>query len=479
MHLSGATRVGELLKQYPFLLDFLSARWEKFTLLRNPLLRRTVGQVATLAQAAALGGIELDLLLGELASEIRRVTGEEVVVESSAATPVVVSEAGERLEMLKAIIRDLHEDRDVETARQRFQALIKDVDASEIAAMEQRLIEEGMPAEEVRRLCDVHVAVFKEALERHELPGVPPGHPVHTFMQENRAMEELLERMRGLTGGGEVAKSLPTLRSLLDELAKVDLHYLRKENQLFPLLEKHGVSGPSQVMWAIHDDIRAALKSAAQRLGAGQTQEGVATLERALQEISDMIYKEEHVLFPLALEMLTPEEWARVKAGEEEIGFAWITPPPPWTPRAAEPAVAESPPAQSFSLDTGNLTPEQVNLILTHLPLDISFVNEHDEVVYYSAGKERIFPRSPGVIGRKVQKCHPPKSVHIVQQILDEFRSGKKDMAEFWITMNGKFIHIRYFAIRDTAGVYRGCLEVTQDVTQIRALQGEKRLLDW
>jgi hypothetical protein len=127
----------------------------------------------------------------------------------------------------------------------------------------------------------------------------------------------------------------------------------------------------------------------------------------------------------------------------------------------------------------GRLSLEQVNLLLTHLPVDISFVDEHDEVAYYSATKERLFPRSPGVIGRKVQKCHPPKSFHMVQKILDDFRAGKKDVAEFWISMKGRFIHIRYFAVRDSEGNYRGTVEVTQDVTDIRKLEGEQRLLDW
>jgi DUF438 domain-containing protein len=479
MELSASTRVGELLREYPFLLEFFLTRSEKFHLLKNPLLRRTVGQVATLAQVATIGGIELGTLLRELAKEIERATGRVVTVDESAATPEVSAERGGRIEMLKSIIRDLHAGQDVEAARQRFRELIKDVEASEIAAMEQKLIEEGMPAEEVRRLCDVHVAVFREALERHELPGAPPGHPVHTFMEENRALERLLERVKQVQVQPHLAEEATVpLRTLVGELRKVDLHYLRKENQLFPLLEKHEVTGPSQVMWAIHDDIRALLKRCAQELEEGQVPQGTATLARAVQEMADMIYKEEHILFPLALEILSAEEWARVKAGEEEIGYAWIAPPPAWEPKAVKEAVPTVH-VETWPFDTGNLTPEQANLILTHLPLDLSFVNEHDEVVYYSAGKDRIFPRSPGVIGRKVQKCHPPKSVHIVQQILDDFRSGKKDVAEFWITVQGRFIHIRYFAVRDASGTYRGCLEVTQDVTGIRALSGEKRLLDW
>lgn len=132
-----------------------------------------------------------------------------------------------------------------------------------------------------------------------------------------------------------------------------------------------------------------------------------------------------------------------------------------------------------LALDTGTLTSEQVNLLLTHLPVDISYVDENDTVIYYSATPERIFPRAPGVIGRKVQNCHPPKSVDVVDRILKAFRSGERDSAEFWIQSQGKFIHVRYFALRDGTGTYKGTLEVTQDATAIRALRGERRLLDW
>ena len=196
--------------------------------------------------------------------------------------------------------------------------------------------------------------------------------------------------------------------------------------------------------------------------------------------VNDMIYKEEHILFPMALETLSEEDWAKVRKGEEEVGYAWIKPETQWKATAEsfqQSLLAEK--IGSLNLDTGQLTPEQVNLMLTHLPVDISFVNEHDEVAYYSASPERIFPRSPGVIGRKVQNCHPPKSMDSVQKILDAFRAGKKDVADFWIQMQGKFILIRYFAVRDADGKYRGCLEVSQDVTSIRRLEGQKRLLDW
>ncbi|WP_333655420.1 PAS domain-containing protein [Dissulfurispira sp.] len=231
-------------------------------------------------------------------------------------------------------------------------------------------------------------------------------------------------------------------------------------------------------MWALHDDIRIMLKDV-----KAKTQDSAIT-EKAVKAlahmINDMIYKEEHILFPMALETLSEDDWTKVRQGEDEIGYAWIKPADEWRPLGVffqQALLTEK--VGSLNLDTGQLTADQVNLVLTHLPLDISFVNENDGVVYYSQTAERVFPRSPGIIGRKVQNCHPPKSVDMVEKILQEFKSGNKDSAEFWIQMKGRFIHIRYFAARDRNGNYRGTLEVSQDVTGIKRLEGEKRLLDW
>ena len=196
-----------------------------------------------------------------------------------------------------------------------------------------------------------------------------------------------------------------------------------------------------------------------------------------------MVYKEEKILFPMSLETLDERDWARVKKGEEEVGYAWIEPGKAWKPSVSAedlpPVPAYTRPVPEVELDTGSLEPEVINLILKNLPVDLTFVDASDTVRYYSATEERIFPRSPGVIGRKVQNCHPPSSVHIVNRILSAFKEGRRDAAEFWIETKGKFVHIRYFALRDKKGTYRGCLEVSQDVTSIRRLKGERRLLDW
>jgi DUF438 domain-containing protein len=233
-------------------------------------------------------------------------------------------------------------------------------------------------------------------------------------------------------------------------------------------------------MWAVHDDIRAALKIAREQASSGDSRISL-TLEELSITIRDMIYKEENILFPMSLEALTHEDWLMVKDGEAEIGFSWIQPLFEW-PSVEE--VSKEAPVKSVAgglldLDVGKLTAEQVNLLLKNLPLDLTFVDEDDRVAYYSHGRERIFPRSPAVIGRKVQLCHPPSSVHIVERIVKEFKEGSRDVADFWITSQERFLYIRYFAIRDDEGNYKGTLEVNQNVTGIKGLEGERRLLDW
>lgn len=487
MELSAKTKINDLLKDYPFLMEFFINRSPKFKMLQSTVMRKTVGKVAPLSHVAHIGGIELPLLLKEIAVAIKEKTGQDVLIVEEGAEAGPIQDAEMRQEVLKDIIRDLHKGVDMAVLKQRFYELIKDIDATEIAKMEQKLMEEGMPETEIKRLCDVHVEVFKEALGAQEAPSAPPGHPLHTFMKENRAVEGIVHEIKGImeklcdTPDKEVFRQhRKDMGGLIERLSDINLHYLRKENQLFPVLEKHGISGPSEVMWAIHDDIRQTLKYARAQITELQVPLVYGTLKYLLQSINDMVYKEEHILFPMAMEMLAEADWIKVRQGEEEVGYAWVEPEKGWLPGAEAPAEAGAAVEPgAVDLSTGRLTREQVDLLLTHLPVDISYVDENDELVYYSATKERIFPRSPGVIGRKVQKCHPPKSFHVVQKILDEFRAGKKDVADFWIQMKGKFIHIRYFAVRDSGGRYRGTLEVSQDVTDIRKLEGEQRLLDW
>ena len=394
--------------------------------------------------------------------------------------------------ILKGLIRQMHEGKTVDEVKGEFAALLEDVGAGEIAEIEQALIDEGLPEMEVKRLCDVHVAVFRESLDQQAKPETVPGHPVYTFLAENgaalRVLDALGEALAAAKDGPD-SEQLERARERLRELQAYEKHYLRKENLLFPYLEKRGFSGPSSVMWAIHDDVRAGWKALSDVLstGPGYDVDGFrARIDEIFEPLStairEMFYKEENILYPTALEKLNEEEWLAIRAQERELGYCYIEPGDQWRPIAVSPEIVSKPGervgalGELLHLDTGTLTPREVNQLLAHLPIDITYVDREDTVRFFSQTKERIFPRSPAIIGRKVQKCHPPASIDRVQRIVDDFRAGRRDEAEFWIQMQGKFIHIRYFAVRDEQGAYQGTVEVTQDVTAIRALEGERRL---
>jgi len=488
MTITPKTTIHTLLKEYPFLLEYLAAYHPEFGKLTNPVLRRTMGRMATLDKAAQMANVPLNQLMNDLAGEIEAKTGARPEI---ADVPGVDTVDPARLAELGAIVAELHAGKTAEEVKPRFEELIADVEATEIAAMEQQLIEGGVPADDVKRLCDVHVQVFADALEGHAAVSAPAGHPLDTFQRENQALLQVTASLRKVAeaiGEPPAPDAWGRLKSALagtvDRVAEVNVHYLRKENQLFPYLERHGVEGPSKVMWAIHDDVRALIKQARETIAADDAAHAVSTCLALAKMADDMVNKEEKVLHPMAIDTLSDQEWVAIRAGEGEIGYAFITGVPAWpaadamgTGAAGAPA-GPAAPAGLVQLPTGGLSLEQLNLVLSALPLDLQFVDEHDHVLYYSEGG-RIFPRSPGVIGRKVQNCHPPKSFAMVQKIIDEFRAGRRDKADFWIQMKGRFLLIQYFAVRDEKGAYTGTLEVSQDVTDIRKLEGQKRLLDW
>ncbi len=481
MKLTPGTNVYELTETYPFLVEFLAQTNSKFQALKSPVLRKTLGRMASLGKAARIAEMPVEELIQALAEEIRRRTGDEVEADLDAfpSTPA------ERRKALKAIIQDLHAGAPVEELKARFAELIAGVDPTEISRMEQELVREGMPESEITRLCDLHVQVFQDPLLEKGVPRTPPGHPVHTFMEENKALREKLAAFSALLSRIEKEPSpAPALKeeaaALLDDLETFDLHYQRKEYQLFPFLEAHGITAPPKVLWEVHDQIRAHRKKCRSALEAGDLERFVSEGRELARKGADMTFKEEHILFPMALETLSEEEWVKIRDGEKEIGFAFAAPGTDWAPASASPPPpAPESPEGALPLNTGALTLEQVDLLFSHLPLEVSFTDEEHRVRFYSRGEERIFPRSPGVIGRKVENCHPPKSLPVVKKILASFEKGERDSARFWIRFRGKLVYIRYIAVRDQDGRFRGTLEVVQDVTGIKDLQGERRLLQW
>lgn len=407
-----------------------------------------------------------------------------------------VSRQTERQEMLKEIIKQLHQGKSVDEVKARFEEAVGDVTVAEISAMEHALMEEeGIPVSEVQRLCSVHTAIFKGSIEeihRSSKPEDQPGHPVHTFKLENREIERLvnfklelhLDQFRKEDAPGTIIKLLEDLGLLLD----LDKHYSRKENLLFPYLEKYGIFGPTKVMWGVDDVIRAMIKEVKGKLSdyKGNQQELITDLELVIREVNEMIFKEENILLPMALEKLTEDEWLKIARESDQIGFCLTAPEQEWIPERVpleiEDTAVESErdneiPQGYVRFQTGILSVQQLEGVLNHLPVDLTFIDENDVVRYFSHGKERIFARTKAVIGRTVQNCHPPQSVHVVNQLLEDFKSGKKDAEDFWIPFKDKFVLIRYFAVRSEAGEYMGTLEFTQNIAPIQAIAGQKRIM--
>ena len=389
-----------------------------------------------------------------------------------------------RKQAIKDTLRLLHEGKSVEEVQSIFRDAFDGVEASEISAAEQALINEGLPVAEVQRLCDVHSAVFKGSIEEIHAPtdvSRIPGHPAHTIKAENAAITaHMNERIRPLLS--RVAEGKLAAQSLLPEigaLLAIDLHYSRKENLLFPYLEQHGITAPPKVMWGVDDEIRALLKDSA-KLAAQGSDQTAAKLTEGLTRVEEMIFKEENILIPMLIDTLSAEEWSVVAAESGEIGYCMIETPPVWRAKAAPAEQAAAPAAPvngAVLLPTGFLSVPELSRLLDTLPIDITFVGADDTVRYFSQGSERVFPRTKAIIGRNVKNCHPPASVHIVEGIIADFKSGKKDHEDFWIQLGDKFVYIRYFAVRDEAGAYLGVLEVTQDIKPIQAIEGEKRLV--
>ncbi|HEX9971962.1 MAG TPA: DUF438 domain-containing protein, partial [bacterium] len=405
----------------------------------------------------------------------------------------LIDNARKRKDLLKHMILQLHKGEAPEEVKKQLTRLLGQVPYGDVVEVEQELISEGLPQEEVLQLCDIHSAALKGTLDHTGAKTAPSGHPIHTFQQENRALEwelaaleKLFLKLKEMKDTEDASALFSEIHKSFNALMDVEKHYLRKENLLFPYLEKYGVTGPSTVMWGKHNEARELLKNAiealraAKSITAGEAKTVIElVLKPASKAVSEMIYKEEEILFPMSLDKLTEKEWYEIYQQSIEIGFCLYDPTDTWKPEGIEITEQLVGERGRIQLPSGSMNISELTALFNTIPFDVTYVDKDDTVRYFTQGKERIFTRSRAILGRKVQLCHPPSSVHIVEQILDDFKSGKQDQAAFWITMAGKFIHIEYFALRDENGSYLGTLEVSQDLTEKRKLQGEQRLLSY
>ncbi len=405
----------------------------------------------------------------------------------------LIDNVTKRKELLKHMILQLHEGTAPEAVKKQLTRLLGTVPYNDVVEVEQELISEGLPQEEVLKLCDLHSAALDGVLDHSKAKTAPPGHPVFTFQQENRALLHEIKSLEDVYAKVEHANKDDDLKALFVEmhqhfnaLLDVEKHYLRKEYLLFPFLEKHGVTGPPSVMWGKHDETRELLKGAMDALDVlkeSNLDEAKTVIELVFKPasiaIADMIGKEEEILFPMCMDKLDETEWYEIEKQSLEYGFCLYDPKDVWRPKTIK--VDEVVPMEmdKIQLPSGSFTVPELKAILNSIPFDLTFVDQKDKVKFFTQGKERIFARSRAILGRKVQQCHPPSSVHIVEKILADFKAGREDHTAFWINLKDQFIIIEYFALRDENNQYLGTIEVSQNLTKKRKLQGDQRLLHY
>lgn len=405
----------------------------------------------------------------------------------------LINNSAERKKQLKELILKLHEGGSQEDVREELLSSLGKIPYGEVVEVEQELISEGLPEEEILKLCDAHSAVLKGHVDLSGFKYIPPGHPVDVFINENKELKKVTQKITEVLEKVaqepkiELLPSILELRGHFNALLDVDKHYQRKEYLLFPYLENQGITGPPKVMWGKHDEIRDLIKGGIEILKTENisSEELLASAEIILNPASkgvfEMTIKEEEILLPMSKDKLTEADWYEIHKQSLEIGYCLYDPQEDWKPEwAAEESINDIQKSGSqIQLPSGSFSTEELLSILNTLPIDMTFVDKNDKVKYFSQGSERVFQRNRAILNRDVRNCHPPASAHIVDKIIDDFKSGKASRAPFWINMGGKMIHIEYFAMRSEKGEYLGTLEVSHNVNVYRELEGEQRILSY
>jgi hypothetical protein len=405
----------------------------------------------------------------------------------------LINNSDKRVSDLKELLKKLHQGTSVEETRKHVIEMLGKIPYGEVVQAEQELIKEGMQPQEIQKYCDLHSLALRDNIDLTFEKSVPAGHPIHTFKTENREIEKELNSVKEIfikinfgKNNIQLSETIVNLKQHFNNLTDIEKHYSRKENLLFPFLEKHGITGPSTVMWGKDDEVREFMKSALKILNEdipGLVElEGLIelVLKPTINAIQEMIEKEEKILLPMSLDKLTEMEWFQIYKQSDEIGYCLLAPEKEWIPNAeTSESYLPKDSENKIVLSTGSFSLEELEAVFNSMQVDLTFVDKDDTVKFFSHGNKRIFQRNKAILGRKVHYCHPPHSVHIVEKILDDFKSGRQDSAKFWINFQGMFVHIAYYPVRSKDGEYLGTLEVTQDIAEFKNTEGERRLLTY
>lgn len=475
--LSPTTKIEDVLDKYPFLENVLPKISPQYERLKSPEERKKIARITSLEVMAAMGGLNVSELIAILHREIHNYsTGNSVkeenneeLIKSKEETDTSFEETMEEINKVAPTTSDPIK----VTIDPQFQG--------------------EPPLEEIPRLVEPEASPTSEneiivnELKEMEPPETSEEHPINVFMLENREAESIISDLLSLIfvlGNSPteelIQKHKPQLFDLLNKLDNISFHFNRKETLLFPSLNEKSVSTFINGMIDIHKTILQKIHGSKEKIIQNNFVNVITEIKSLIKMLGTLIYNEEHVLFPYLFKVFDLQTWDNIKEKSETIGFSWIDPPRGWIKQDIKWDSTEiSEKVDLLSLNTGQLTLDQVNLILTHLPVDITVVDEYDKIVYFSQGKNRLFPLTPDLIGRKLQECLPPKNVEIIENILTSFREGTRDHADFWVQKDELFIYTKYVALRTPSGDYNGYMEISQEISTLKLLQGEKRLYDW
>lgn len=460
--------VAELVKKYPELKEILAELG--FEKVLSPVAIKVLGSVMTLPRGAALKGIPMDKIR-------QRLEAGGFSIKDGAAIL--------RKEKLRHYIERLNAGEPLEFVREEFAKEFQDVAAEDIAAAEQEIIQGGTPVQDVQRLCDVHSALFHgteessiheaihlQATRMDNLDGqnLPQGHPVQIMKLENQGLLALLDKTEEdiQAGGSQLVNNLSALRAIYG-------HYAKKESIFMPVLYDHGVTGPSQVMWGVDDEIKKELITLWKGFANGNVTLNIMTrgrLSQLLQRLREMAFKEERILFPLCLRYFSEEEWFLAYHDFTEAGVSFIESAPKWEEgerwfaKEMEHRGLEEAQNGLVRLPTGEISIKELASVFALLPIDITFI-DRDDIIRFFINEGRTFARPWSVIGREVYNCHPPEVLPVVRQLLADFRAKKRDRFEVYRQIKGRPVAVIYRAVYDKDKRYLGAVEFVQDCSTI------------
>ncbi|MBQ8159700.1 MAG: DUF438 domain-containing protein [Clostridia bacterium] len=468
--------VAELVRQYPEVKEMMAGLG--FKDITSPVAMKFMGKVMTIPKGAAIKGIPMDRIIAAFEEKGFHITGipghEEIAVSGTAE---------DRNTKLKRLIQRLNQGDDLESVRADFVRDFESVSVHDIVKAEQGLIDDGLPLQEVQKLCDLHSALFHGkteaelwAEEEQKAAGhsVPDGHPVDVLRRENQALETLIDHAMAALK----EENISSLSGNLNTLRRIDVLYSKKESILMPMLLHHGITGPNDVMWGVDDEIKAEVAHLAQAIRADTFSAEKTAVEAVLNRMKEMIYKEENIFFPLCLEHLTEEEWLDAYRDLPEMGFVFIEGAPKWSEgekglAARETAVPDTMEEGFLCFPGGKLNMTQLNGLFKVLPIDITFIDAEDINRFFTnAGK--VFSRPLSALDRSTYECHPERVKPMVRQLLDDFKSGARDTMEVWTPNDDHPVRVIYAAVRDEKGKYLGAAELVEDFTRVKARFDEK-----